>query len=145
MKFILKTFKLLLFLVLYFKLVFFIHDFLRLRLPIVILGTWRSYIIIGLIFTGIETVVTLIGYALGWCSSFVHRSRFVKILGFLFTAIMFVFSEIQLWQFVDALYYSGFWEYFWGLMLSMFILYLYGIIATFCLLYPDHKSKKDEK
>ena len=140
-----KIFKLLLFVVLYIKLMFYIHDFLQLKLPTVILGTWRSYVIVSLLFTCIDAAVSFVGYALGWCSSFVHRSRFVKIMGFLFTAILFVFSEIQLWQFVDALYYSGFWEYYWGLMLSIFIFYLYGMIATFCLISPDHKLIKDEK
>lgn len=125
---------------LYIWLLLVIHRFLCVYLPEVIFGTWKSYILWGLVATAIDTIITLILYGVGWVMSHLYYPSFVKILGCFATLVSFVFSEIHLWQFINALYFAGFWEYIWGMILTCFIAWLYLSLAIFMFYFP----KKNE-
>ena len=125
---------------LYIWLLLVIHRFLCVYLPEVIFGTWKSYILWGLVATAIDTIITLILYGVGWVMSHLYYPSFVKILGCFATLVSFVFSEIHLWQFINALYFAGFWEYIWGMILTCFIAWLYLLLAIFMFYFP----KKNE-
>ena len=125
---------------LYIWLLLVIHRFLCVYLPEVIFGTWKSYILWGLVATAIDTIITLILYGIGWVMSHLYYPSFVKILGCFATLVSFVFSEIHLWQFINALYFAGFWEYIWGMILTCFIAWLYLSLAIFMFYFP----KKNE-
>lgn len=113
-------------------------------IPLLIFGTWRSYVIWGLMATAIDTIFMLILWGLGWIASHFYRPKLFRIIGWIVSAIAFVLSEAQLWQFIDALYYAGFWEYFWGIILTVVILIPY-IGLPLAIFYSPSAAKKEEQ
>ena len=106
---------------LYIMLLEYIYSKLCIYLPKIIFGTWRSYIL----------------YGIGWIMSHVYYPNFIKILGCFATVVSFALSEVYLWQFINALYFAGFWEYLWGLILTWFIAWLYIALAGFVFYFPQ--------
>ena len=122
---------------LYIILLEFIYGKLCIYLPKVIFGTWRLYIIYGLVATAIDAIFTTILYGIGWIISHFYYPNFIKILGCFATVVSFALSEVHLWQFIDALYFAGFWEYLWGVILTFFIAWLYIALAGFIFYFPQ--------
>lgn len=122
---------------LYIMLLEYIYRKLCIYLPEIIFGTWRSYIIYGLVATAIDAIFTTILYGIGWIISHFYYPNFIKILGCFATVVSFALSEVYLWQFINALYFAGFWEYLWGLILTLFIAWLYIALAGFVFYFPQ--------
>ena len=71
----------LLLLVAYLILVRFVYKLIQVGIPLVIFGTWRSYVIWGLMATAIDAVVVLVLWGLGWISSHFYRPMLFRIIG----------------------------------------------------------------
>ncbi len=134
----------LLLLLAYIKLVQIVYVLIRFGMPHVIFGTWRSYVFWGFLATFIDAVCVFIMWGLGWIASHFYRPKLFRIIGWIVSAIAFVLSEAQLWQFIDALYYAGFWEYFWGIILTLVILIPY-VGLPFAIFYSPSAAKKEEQ
>lgn len=128
------------FLVIYLFIVIGAYLLLNNLIPLIIDGSWRSYIIWGFVATIVDTFMPLIAGGIGVLLSRLYRTILVKILCVISTAILFVMSEIHLWQYISALYYSGFWEYLWGIILTIFILLFY--LEIICLIVYFNKFVK---
>ncbi len=113
-------------------------------IPLLIFGTWRSYVIWGLMATAIDTIFMLILWGLGWLAAFFYRPMLIRIIGCAMSAIAFILSEVHLWQFIDALYYAGFWEYLWGCILTILILIPYVGLPRYIFYYPSHKKEENQ-
>ena len=114
-----------------------IYHYLCIYLPKVIFGTWRSYIIYGLAATAIDAIFTIALYGIGWIMSHFCYPNLIRILGCFATVVSFALSEVHLWQFINALFFAGFWEYLWGLILTVFIAWLYIALAGFVFYFPQ--------
>lgn len=126
----------------YLLLVQFVYNLIQIGIPLVIFGTWRSYVIWGLMATAIDAIVMLVLRGLGWISSHFYRPMLCRIIGCAASAIAFVLSEVYLWQFIDALYYAGFWEYLWGCILSLSILIPFVGLPGFVFYFPNERYEK---
>lgn len=113
---------------------------MQLGLPFVLIGTWRTYVIWGLAYTGIEAVFLAIFYLIGWCISKFQRGKITKVICTFATIVATVNTIMQLWQYIDALYYAGFWEFFLGALLTLEILIFYIGLGGMCLFMPYKKS-----
>lgn len=129
-------------LIAYLRLVIFVYDLLQIGIPLVIFGTWRSYVIWGLMATAIDAIVTLALWGLGWISSHFYRPMLFRIIGCAASAIAFILTEVYLWQFIDALYYAGFWEYLWGCILSLVMLIPFVALPGFVFYFPNERYEK---
>lgn len=132
----------LLLLVAYLILVRFVYKLIQVGIPLVIFGTWRSYVIWGLMATAIDAVVVLVLWGLGWISSHFYRPMLFRIIGCAVSAIAFILSEVYLWQFIDALYYAGFWEYLWGCILTLAIVIPFVSLPGFIFYSPNERFEK---
>lgn len=110
-------------------------------IPLLIFGTWRSYVIWGLMATAIDTIFMLILWGLGWLAAFFYRPMLIRIIGCAMSAIACILSEVHLWQFIDALYYASFWEYLWGCILTLLILIPYIGLPLY-IFYYSHKKEE---
>lgn len=126
----------------YLMLVQLVYNLIQLGIPLVIFGTWRSYVIWGLMSTAIDTIVMLVLWGLGWISSHFYRPMLCRIIGCAASAIAFVLSEVYLWQFIDALYYAGFWEYLWGCILTIVMLIPFVALPGFVFYFPNERYEK---
>ena len=108
----------------------------------VIFGTWRSYVIWGLMAIAIDTIVMVILWGLGWLSSHFYRPMLCRLIGCAASTIAFFLSVIYLWQFIDALYYAGFWEYLWGCFLSLGMLIPFIALPGFIFYFPNDSYEK---
>ena len=132
----------LLLLLVYLILVRFVYNLIQISIPLVIFGTWRSYVIWGLIATAIDAIMMLVLWGLGWISSHFYRPILFRITGCAASALAFILSEVYLWQFIDALYYAGFWEYLWGAILSIAILIPFVGLPGFVFYFPNERYEK---
>lgn len=113
-----------------------VHNMLQMVIPKLIIGSWRTYIILTLSFAIVDSVFILVMFGIGWIASHFHRHWIVKLLASIPCAVSFVSTEIQLWSFIDALYYAGFWEYLWGCVLTVLILIVYCALALSVIIAP---------
>lgn len=128
------------FLVIYLLIIIGANLLLNSLIPKIIDGSWRTYIIWGFVATIVDSCIPLIAGGIGALLARLYRTTFVKVLCIISTIALFVASEMQLWQYITALYYSGFWEYLWGIILTVFILLFY--LEIICLIVFFNKFVK---
>ena len=129
-------------LVVYILLISKVYSWIQMGIPLVIFGTSRSYVIWCLMATARDAITMLVLWGLGWLAAFFYRPMLFRIIGCATSAIAFILSEVQLWQFIDALYYAGFWEYLWGCILTLMILIPYVGLPGFIFYYPSHLEEE---
>lgn len=139
MKVILRFFSALIFVVLYFYLSVLSYRLLQVFLPMVIVGTWKSYILWGLAGAGVEGIFVGIFFLLSLVAARFYRPLPVRIICILMSITAFVLSAVWLWDYVTALYYAGFWEYFWGVVLTVYIFAYFAYSVGF-LLFTHNKD-----
>lgn len=106
--------------------------------PNIIFASWMAYILWGLCFSFIEFIIFFpLKFSLYKLVKF-HRSKMVQIIGIPITIICFLSTLLQLWNFIFALYYTGFWEYFWAIILSILLICIYGYLVA--LLFNLYKK-----
>lgn len=105
------------------------HYLMQIFIPEMILWSWKTIVILVLIGTFVVCILYAIMYGMRKIASCFNPHWIVKAIGVTACAIAFLSSAIQLWSFVDALYFSGFWEYVFGVILTYFILLPYLLFA----------------
>jgi hypothetical protein len=128
-----------LFTLIYFSIILILYHLLSIFIPKVIYGTWRSYLIWGFLFDIIGAIIPLLFVFLGKILSGFYRSKLSVITCIAITYICFSLTEIHLWQYISALYYASFWEYFWGVVFSLFTFVFYTMTLLSSVYYNKFK------
>lgn len=122
------------FLCIYCAIIVLAYHLMSVFIPKVVYGKWISYILWGLAAGVIEIVVPIIASILGGIVSRIYRSKLIVKICIAFTFIAFCFSEIHLWQYIFALYFASFWEYFWGIIFTL-VLAVYYTQIFLCVVH----------
>lgn len=125
-RFVLET----IFIILYGLLVYLLVFLSEITFPKIIFGSWRSYILLGLIIGVIESLFSIFGVILFYAFRiFEDKSLFTKILCVIISIIGFMYSLDTLWSFANALFYVGLCEYLWCAYLSLMLFLIHGAVV----------------
>lgn len=123
------------FITLYFLLVYLLVYLSEITFPKIIFGSWKSYILLGLLIGLLESLFSLFGVGLFYAFRiFEDKSLFTKILCVIISIICFMFSLDTLWSFANALFYVGLCEYLWCIYLSLMLFLIHGTVVFFLFL-----------
>lgn len=128
-RFVLET----IFIILYGLLVYFLVFLSEITFPKIIFGSWKSYILIGLISELIVLIFQLFAVSLLYIFRFFeNKSKVTNVLCVIISILGLVVSLDTLWSFTNALFYVGLGEYLWCAYLSLMLFLIHGTLI-FCL------------
>lgn len=121
------------FITIYFLLVCLLVYLSEITFPKIIFGSWRSYILLGLIIGLIESLFSLFAVSLFYAFRFFEdKSLFTKVVCVIISILGLVVSLDTLWSFTNALFYVGLGEYLWCAYLSLMLFLIHGTLI-YCL------------